>query len=161
MSDLVERLKNQTKSLKDQYVEKTKDWAKEQVVRNIDRRDRYRKLVTREASLKRNPDLILVSNTEFNKESKWFWNSPSWNFNKEEFVKRMEKHAIEHYNNSIEKLALRIEKKGLNKDKIKMKTSHIGVNIETTLTDGEKTVNAWTIIASGVIQRPHYRYLIK
>jgi len=35
------------------------------------------------------------------------------------------------------------------------------VNIETTLTDGEKMVRAYTIIAEGQVQRPHYRYLIK
>jgi len=58
-------------------------------------------------------------------------------------------------------LAARIEKKGLNVEKIKTVTSHIGVNLETTLTDGTKTVRAWTIVASGEIQRPHYRYLIK
>jgi hypothetical protein len=66
-----------------------------------------------------------------------------------------------HYENSIVKLAYRIEKKGLNLDKITVKTSHIGVNINTWITDGEQTVHAYTIIASGEIQRPHYRYLIK
>ena len=65
------------------------------------------------------------------------------------------------HESSIEKLAYRIEKKELDQSKLKTKTSHIGVNIETVLTDGEKTVRAWTIIASGMIQRPHYRYLVK
>ena len=37
----------------------------------------------------------------------------------------------------------------------------IGVNIESIITDGTKTVRAWTIVAEGEIQRPHYRYLIK
>jgi hypothetical protein len=46
-------------------------------------------------------------------------------------------------------------------EKLVVETSHIGVNINTTLTDGEKTVRAFTIIASGEIQRPHYRYLVK
>ena len=62
---------------------------------------------------------------------------------------------------SIEKLAKRIEKKGLNQENIRTITSHVGVNIETTLTDGNKTVRAFTIIAQGTIQKPHYRYLIK
>jgi hypothetical protein len=30
-----------------------------------------------------------------------------------------------------------------------------------TLSDGEKVVKAFTIIAEGTIQRPHYRYLVK
>lgn len=37
----------------------------------------------------------------------------------------------------------------------------LGVNIETTITDGVKKVRAFTIVAEGEIQRPHYRYLIK
>jgi hypothetical protein len=37
----------------------------------------------------------------------------------------------------------------------------VGVNFETTLSDGEKIVRAFTIVASGEIQKPHYRYLIK
>jgi hypothetical protein len=79
----------------------------------------------------------------------------------EEFMLGEEKKAILHYEGSIVKLANRIEKKDLNIDKLIVKTSHIGVNINTTLTDGEKTVNAFTIIASGEIQKPHYRYLVK
>jgi hypothetical protein len=73
----------------------------------------------------------------------------------------MEKIAIEHYEFSIEKLAERIIKKGLNQDNLKIVTSHIGVNIETTINDGNKTVRAFTIIAEGEIQKPHYRYLVK
>lgn len=69
--------------------------------------------------------------------------------------------AERHYAQSIEKLAIRITKKGLDQTNLKVGTSHIGVNIETILTDGIKTVRAWTIVASGQIQRPHYRYLIK
>lgn len=66
-----------------------------------------------------------------------------------------------HYEQSIEKLAFRIAQKGLNQESLTVTTSHIGVNIETTLTDGIKTVRAFTIIASGEIQKPHYRYLVK
>lgn len=69
--------------------------------------------------------------------------------------------AERHYAQSVEKLAVRITKKGLDQTNLKVGTSHIGVNIETILTDGIKTVRAWTIVASGQIQRPHYRYLIK
>jgi hypothetical protein len=69
--------------------------------------------------------------------------------------------AERHYAQSIEKLAIRITKKGLAQWNLRVGTSHIGVNIETILTDGIKTVRAWTIVASGQIQRPHYRYLIK
>ena len=77
------------------------------------------------------------------------------------WIKLANKNAIAHYENSILKLALRIEAKELNQDKLEMVTSHIDVNISTTITDGDKTVRAWTIIAEGPIQRPHYRYLVK
>lgn len=79
----------------------------------------------------------------------------------EVYLAKAEKAAIAHYHNSIQKLALRIVAKGLNLDNLEVKTYHIGVNIETTLTDGEKTVRAFTIIAGGPVQKPHYRYLIK
>lgn len=80
---------------------------------------------------------------------------------RDEYVAREVAAAEEHYQDSIVKLALRIEKKGLNQKNITVKTSHLGVNIETVLTDGIQTVRAWTIIAAGPIQRPHYRYLVK
>ena len=61
----------------------------------------------------------------------------------------------------LKKLAFRIEQKGLNTDNLKLSSSHVGVNFETAITDGTKTVRAFTIIASGPVQRPHYRYLVK
>jgi hypothetical protein len=79
----------------------------------------------------------------------------------ESYLKKEEEKALNHYEQSIKKLHNRILSKGLNKDNIKTTTGRVGVNIETTLTDGEKTVRAWTIVASGDIQRPHYRYLVK
>ena len=78
-----------------------------------------------------------------------------------DYLVKAKKNAKLHYENSILRLALRIEKKELNQAKLEMTTSHIDVNIETTITDGDKTVRAWTIIAEGPIQRPHYRYLVK
>lgn len=72
------------------------------------------------------------------------------------------KYAELHYESSIQKLAARLEKKGVTEDFI-IQTSRIGVNIETVITskDGKITVKAWTIIAEGPIQKPHYRYLVK
>jgi len=71
--------------------------------------------------------------------------------------------AEDHYQGSIIKLASRIKSKALNIDELKAKTefSKVDANISTILTDGEKSVRAWTIVASGAVQRPHYRYLIK
>jgi hypothetical protein len=77
------------------------------------------------------------------------------------YESRLVKLADLHYEDSITKLAIRIEKKELDQSKLSVVTSHIGQNIETILTDGTKTVRAFTIIASGPVQKPHYRYLIK
>ena len=79
----------------------------------------------------------------------------------EKYVSKELTNATNHYLNSIEKLAWRIDQRGLNQDKITVKNSHMGVNIDTILTDGEQTVHAFTIVARGEIRRPHYRYLIK
>lgn len=79
----------------------------------------------------------------------------------EVFKSKELKKAVAHYETSIVKLASRIEAKGLDVTKLKVVTSSIGVNININLTDGVKTVNAYTIVAQGEIQKPHYRYLIK
>lgn len=80
---------------------------------------------------------------------------------RESYVAKMEKHAVESYESACGKLAVRIEKKGLKIDALKITRAEIGVNIETTFTDGEQVVRAFTIIASGAVQKPHYRYLVK
>ncbi len=145
MKNLINILKEETKTLKTQYLEMTKAWSEKQLERNVKFKEDY------------GSGKLGYDNPQ---NEKRYWNSPSWTFT-QEFIPRMEKRAEEHYNNSIERLAARIEKKGLNQANLTTVTGHVGVNIETTLTDGEKTVTAWTIIASGPIQRPHYRYLVK
>lgn len=153
MKALIEILKKETESLRIQYLEMTEKWAKEQCIRNIERKNRYAILSTK---------LIeTIGKNGYYEEQKYYYNTPSWHFQIEQFVPKMLKEAENHYENSIEKLAYRIEKKGMNQNNIKVETARIGLNINTTLTDGIKTVKAFTIIASGEIQRPHYRYLIK
>jgi hypothetical protein len=79
----------------------------------------------------------------------------------DKFIAKEVKTAEVHYAQSVEKLAFRITEKGLNLDALKVVTAHVGVNLEITFTDTVKYVRAFTIIAEGPIQRPHYRYLIK
>lgn len=150
MKKLITILKQETKSLKIQYVVQIETWAKKQYIKNIERRNNYYSKTCSD----------FITKSEYYKESKWVHNSPYWTFT-EEFVDRSIEKAKQHYEYSIEKLALRIEKKELNENKLKVVTSHIGVNINTTITDGDKTVNAFTILAYGEVQKPHYRYLIK
>jgi ribosome-binding ATPase YchF (GTP1/OBG family) len=84
-----------------------------------------------------------------------------WRNDIDTWIEMEVKLAEKHYANSIVKLAQRIEKKGLNQDNLELSTSYMDLNISTTITDGEKKVRAYTIIACGEIQKPHYRYLIK
>lgn len=76
------------------------------------------------------------------------------------YLAKAEEAAANHYKNSILKLALRLEEKGCTGE-FTMSTSHIDVNIATVISFADKTVVASTIIASGPVQKPHYRYLVK
>jgi hypothetical protein len=70
--------------------------------------------------------------------------------------------AIKHYNLSIVKLAYRLEQKGIGIN-FQISATRLKVNFEMTISDKDscKVVRAWTIVASGPVQKPHYRYLVK
>ena len=76
------------------------------------------------------------------------------------YVKEEVKKYSNDFDNKLIKLASRLEGKGFN-TKIKVTSEHVGVNFNCWVTDGTNSVQAYTIIAEGPIQRPHYRYLIK
>jgi hypothetical protein len=174
MENLINILKTETETLKVQYIAKTKEWARDQFDSIMERSgwtnlqwckyfgltpEVYNKgMMSEYESFPRG-----FYNTKQSREYSNFKDKAYKikNIGVEGFMLAEEKKAELHYEGSIVKLANRIEKKGLNVDKLVVETSHIGVNINTTLTDGEKTVKAFTIIASGEIQRPHYRYLVK
>jgi len=80
----------------------------------------------------------------------------------EAWVNKAEKAAKDHYDNSILKLRNRLAAKGIGTN-FDIKSSRLGVNFDMTIRDNDtgQTVRAWTIVASGPIQRPHYRYLVK
>jgi hypothetical protein len=148
MDKLIEILTKETESLKNQYLEMTKEWAEKEFYYLRQWAIDYRN-----------------GKFGFDEASRKYYKLPSYIINgdgKVEYhIDNMLKLASEHYTDSLLKLADRIEKKGLNVETLKVKTSHIDVNIEIILTDGIKTIKAFTIIAGGSIQRPHYRYLIK
>ena len=79
----------------------------------------------------------------------------------EKFLQSELDNAQRHYEDSVLKLALRITAKAFDINKMKVTTGRVGMNIETTITDGTETIEAWTIIAEGEINRPHYRYLVR
>ena len=147
---LEQKLTKETENFKNDYLIKTKAWAESQLVRNIERQNKFYNSCKADYSNVR----------EYYKEQKFVYNSPTYYF-REEFVPRSVKKAREHYEESIKKLVARIMTKQLNIESIKTSTAYLDPNLSITITDGEKTVRAFTIIASGPVQRPHYRYLVK
>ena len=174
LEKLTNILRTETSSLKKQYLEKTKEWATSYYNLIEQRFNWWEKewclFLGIEPSITNKGKL-----SQFSSFPKGFYNtSKARELNKlqdevrllkklglEKYLGKEITKAEEHYENSIIKLATRIEKKDLDVSKLKVETTHIGVNINTTLTDGIKTVVAYTIIAQGEVQRPHYRYLIK
>jgi hypothetical protein len=79
------------------------------------------------------------------------------------FVEKAMKNAESHYTTSIKKLAMKIDQKGMDMTNFKMTSGYVGINLEMRMTDGVKSVNAWTIWAAqdSVYVKPHYRYLVK
>lgn len=148
MNILIEKLKEQTQSLKQQYLSMTEEWAEKE----------YHKLKQWKKEYEE-------GKYGYGAASKKYYSLPSQITNPRstvnEYINVMVKRAELHYENSINKLAYRLMSKNMDIDNLKMETSHIGVNIETVLSDGKQTVRAYTVIAGGAVQRPHYRYLIK
>lgn len=183
MKQLVEKLFAETQSLREQYLEKIQEWASGEFERLMEKADWTPKEWCEVVGV--TPEFKEYSEYEklkFRKTEGGRWSFPRGFYNtrsslivqrmqnevqaalhigREGFIQKAVENGEKHYKMSIHKLAFRIEKKNLNQETLTMKTSHIGVNIETIISDGEKSVRAFTIIASGPVQRPHYRYLIK
>jgi hypothetical protein len=73
------------------------------------------------------------------------------------------KNAEAHYSDSLMKLAERINQKGMDMTNFQLTSGYVGINLEMTMTDGVKSVSAWTIWAAqdSELVSPHYRYLVK
>ena len=171
MKNLIQKLTEHTQILKEEYVEKTKVWAEGEYNEAIE--------------MKSYDDVKWCEFFGLEPEShKWgrigfpkgFYNTENakslrkirdhihsvTRHSLEDFIKLSEARAIKHYENSIVKLANRVIKKGLDVNDFEITSGRVGVNIEAIITDKNGlTVRCWTIVASGAVQKPHYRYLIK
>lgn len=78
----------------------------------------------------------------------------------DKYIANETKYAEIHYESSILKLADRLTKKGITNE-FTIVSGRVGQNFEITIKSGDVVTRAWTIIAEGQIQRPHYRYLVK
>ena len=148
MEAIIEQLKKETSEFKAMFIQKTIEWSTIRLQNNIDRKLAYRTIDHKR------------KDSAYYEEQKFYWKSPSWFFTEEFITKSVEK-AEQHYEESIEKLAYRIQQKDLNVSNLKVISVFLGVNLDLTITDGEKTVTANTILAWGEINKPHYRYLVK
>lgn len=85
------------------------------------------------------------------------------NMGLDSFVQESLKNAEQHYSSSLSKLALRITQKGFDMKNFNLISGYVGINLNMTMTDGVKSVNAWTIWAAqdSELVTPHYRYLVK
>lgn len=80
----------------------------------------------------------------------------------EKFTEKEVKFAENHYMGSIGKLATRLNSLGITDDSnFKVESGRVGQNFECYIKHEKGITKAWTIIAEGPIQRPHYRYLVK
>ena len=150
MTNLINKLTEQTQELRAAYILRTKEWASEE----------FERLLAFKKDFQEERD----ANKRWKMEKKYYslpYTITAYQPNKEGFIADQISKAEKHYASSIEKLAYRIQNKGLNENSLEMTTSYLDPNISTTITDGEQTVRAFTIIAGGPVQKPHYRYLIK
>ena len=174
MNNLINLLKEQTVSLKEQYVQKTIEWANKDYQRYVEMKkwneEKWAKFLgvsTRIANPGTSMAFVTFHSGFYNTTASRDYSNlknkiySALSNGLEKHIAKAKRNAEMHYESSIIKLSERILKKGLNEENLKLTTSHIGVNIETTITDGVKTVRAFTIIAEGEIQCPHYRYLVK
>jgi hypothetical protein len=78
----------------------------------------------------------------------------------EVFEAKEVKHANDHYEISLLRLAARLEAKGI-KGNFTAVSGRVGLNFEVVINHVDTITRAWTIIAEGPIVRAHYRYLVK
>jgi hypothetical protein len=177
--DLIAILRNETQSLKEQYIQLTKEFATKKfelstklwgmnIIQMYDHFKIKYKMVPGGFRTKDGPtERPETERTPDNREQIRYMDNQMSEARKihsmgyPAFEAKEIKFAEQHYEDSLKKLASKIESKGLNIPNLKVTSGHVGVNFNTILTDGVKTVRAWTIVASGEIQRPHYRYLVK
>lgn len=175
-ASLITVLTAKTQELKKNYIERTKEYAKE-VFAHATKLSKfsYEELVQRYGEVdKRYPtygyknidgvNQHVKITKELNREG-----VKAFSYAKDlvrigypKYEQKEVRNAENHYTASIDKLASRLNAKGIVSNKpLEIKSALLGQNFDMTITQEGKKVKAWTIIASGEIQRPHYRFLIK
>ncbi len=159
MQTLTSILTEQTQDLKKEYLAQTAIWA----VSRFEAILKMKELAKRCAEFKQMTSDV---KEEYYAAMKFLYKQGGFTIidgGLERFQEGEVKKAEVHYADSIAKLAGRLEAKGIAVEDIQEIVSGrpSSGNFETTIRTSKGTVRAWTIIASGPIQRPHYRYLVK
>jgi len=160
VGEWMEILLANTSDMKEEYLRWTEKWAGEQVERNINRKNRYSEKYGK-VNMDGIRSMTAVEKKVYYNEQKFYYNSAPYIFDVVSFTKRALYDSEQHYLSNLENISRRLIIKKMLPVDTKIHSSRIGVNLDLTMTNSETYVKAWTIIASGPIQRPHYRYLIK
>lgn len=127
MKTLINTITEQTQELKIKFLEQTEEWTKKEIERLINVSEKYKtsKHYSEEngyiSERKAYNEICLGNDFKYRPKTQEIW------------INKQIDNAKKHYENSVEKLAYRIIEKGLDKNKIELKTGHVGVNLETTL----------------------------
>jgi hypothetical protein len=152
---LVELLKQETVSLLEQFLEHTQDYAQKEFARMENRKsswdiqqwyDYFDVRFVKMCDVRTREEMCVLDKSEYHRKGYYRMRDAMTRERYiiqdglDKFIEKELKSARLHYEKSIAKLALRIEKKQLNEDALTITSARIGRNIETTLTDGVKTV---------------------
>jgi len=167
------RLKEETKELKEAYIEKTIIYAENYFANTVKKLSRpleeWYKEFKIEFVYKTNyrGDKVLGPKTYNSKDYYKMQQairraSDLIKMGLDKFKSDEIRHAEHHYQDSIVKLAIRLNEKGItDESELEITHSRIGLNLEMVIKHGDMITKAWTIVAEGPIQRAHYRYLVK
>lgn len=168
---LVARLKAETVELLEGYIERTKKFAKQSYdwalshasFTNVMYGEKYG-LVERKEPIRMHDGRIVTHKLSQLAEKTRTQVVVILAYTAEQYEARQVKMATQHYNDSIEKLALKLNRKGIKDDtEMTMKSTSVGINLETIIHHEGTITTARTIFAAedSVLVSPHYRYLVK
>lgn len=146
-----EQLEETLAEFKASYLEKITQWSKEQVERNIERRNAYKRMV-----------LTPENRNQYYAEQRWVYSSPSIDFDIDKFLPK----SLRKAESELEKLTSKIVET-LRKYDVELDSAVTGtfrmineMSFHLTIKDGKETiVNFKNTLAWGDIQRPHYRLI--
>jgi hypothetical protein len=154
---LVTKLEAATQDLLNEYIDKTIVYAKQRFEQCEERRNwNYAQWV---AAYQVGTSVGAILSRQGDAERTRVYSITNGGYNA--YEAKQIKMANDHYQMSILKLADRLHAKGITDD-FEITRQRLGVNFEIVIKHPNgKYTKAWTIIASGPIQCPHYRFLVK